>query len=95
MSNRRARNHRKAAKRRAKILAQRFPDIHGFDVSLQERDYGHRLTVVVTRQADNLKNGVTTFADRLWRHMDQEPSRLLAKIVPWFDTQSIRTQTHG
>lgn len=90
MSNRKARNRRKARKRKAKVLAQRFPDLRGFDVSLRESDYGHRLTVVVTRQADNLRNGVTTFADRLWRHMDQEPSRLIAKLLPWFQTQPIR-----
>ena len=92
MSNRRQRNRNKARKRKAKVLAQRFPDIHGFDVNLNEHDFGHRLSVMVQRQADGLRNGVSVTADRLWRHMEQEPSRLLAKLLSWFDTQPVRVR---
>lgn len=79
MSDRHARNHRKARKRMAKLLreANALPVPEGFSVHAEASDFGYRLTMCVQRDADGCRNAATVLADRLWRRMNGMPAMLV------------------
>lgn len=80
MSDRQARNARKARKRRAKLLAAaQAITIDGANVRARLSDYNYVLVVAVEWTASGMRHAVASRLDRLYRRMDHLPeaSRLL------------------
>lgn len=85
MSNRQQRNRKKARRRREKILGS-FPDVRGFRIYADVFDYGCSMRVSAFRQADGVEFGVLMTVDRLWRHMESMPQRLVYHLLDGFDS---------
>lgn len=85
MSDRQARNRRKARKRLDKLIAsaEALPAPAGWTFNCHTFDYGRVLALCIQRDTDGLRNGVSTFADRLYRHMDAVPQRLAGRLLAW------------
>lgn len=86
MSDRQQRRQRKARRRRTKLLSRSY-NLRGMTVHLQEFDYGHAFTTMLQRDSDGARCAVVCHADRLWRHMECVPDRMIGKLVAWFDAQ--------
>jgi hypothetical protein len=83
MSNRQQRNQKKARRRREKVLGS-FPAVPGFRIYADLRDYGTGLCFCMVRQTDGLQRGVQTQVDRLWRHMESLPQRMVDRLLDGF-----------
>jgi hypothetical protein len=85
MSNRIARNRRKARRRRDKLLYRVTFPAPGVATSVTTTDYGHMIMVTCYFDEGQRVNAAQCVADRLWRHMEPVVQRLEAYVMarPW------------
>ncbi len=96
MSARQIRNHRKAARRRERVLAAANAfHVDGYSIRAEAFDFGNQLHVSMARQSDGLVCGIAVRTDRLWRRMDGAPARAVDALLRRLQARVVRPESRA